>query len=83
MKPGCLPNMHPQLCVCACSRHRSVYEHPRFYCVEVEEHHHMEGPELANATMIFAQGAALCTHVCEAVLEFTSSLSVTVHCASV
>lgn len=34
----------------------SAHEHPRFYCVEVEEHNHVEGPELAKATRMFAQG---------------------------
>jgi hypothetical protein len=34
---------------------RSAYEHPRFYCVEAEEHHHVEGPELGKATALFAK----------------------------
>lgn len=34
---------------------RSAYEHQRFYCVEAEEHHHVEGPELGKATTLFAK----------------------------
>lgn len=42
---------------------RSAYEHPRFYCVEMEEHHHVEGPHLPKAILLFAQGnVALTPH---------------------
>lgn len=39
---------------------RSAYEHPRFYCVEVEEHHHVEGPDATKAATLFAKSKASC-----------------------
>lgn len=38
-----------------CLPRRSAYEHPRCYCIETEEHHHVEGPELSKATTLFAK----------------------------
>jgi hypothetical protein len=45
------------LCVLSC---RSAYEHPRFYCIELEEHHQVEGPELSKASTLFAKGDCSC-----------------------
>jgi hypothetical protein len=48
---------HLVACVLVC---RSAYEHPRFFCVEVEEHHHVEGPDTTKAATLFAKGTASC-----------------------